>query len=75
MLTGCTIFKTSFNVDGIEIIGSIKYSSIESFMEIKYVRNDRVYTEQKIYNGDINNESQMISEMENFIDEFLNVSK
>jgi hypothetical protein len=44
-------------------------------MEIKYGRNDRVYTEQKIYNGDINNESQMISEMENFIDEFLSVSK
>lgn len=76
MMKGKTILTTNFNVNGIEIIGSIKYNDNDTFVEISYrEKNDQEKVIQKIYTGDIDNQEQMISEIESLIEERLDIEE
>ena len=76
MMKGKTILTTNFNVNGIEIIGSIKYNDNDTFVEISYrEKDDQEKVMQKIYTGDIDNQEQMISEIESLIEERLDIEE
>ena len=69
MMKGTDLFTTEFNVDGNSIYGSVKQNKDDIFVEVKC--NDNI--KQKMYNGSITNQDQMISEMESLIEELFNV--
>lgn len=76
MMKGKTILTTNFNVNGIEIIGSIKYNDDDTFVEISYHdKNNQERITQKIYTGDIYNQEQMIFEIESLIEESLDTKE
>lgn len=76
MMKGKTILTTNFNVNGIEIIGSIKYNDDDTFVEISYHdKNNQEKITQKIYTGDIYNQEQMIFEIESLIEESLDTKE
>ena len=65
-MKGIDLFTTEFNINGKIIYGSVKQNTNDTFIEVKYGDN----VKQKMYNGSISNQDQMISEMENLIEEF-----
>lgn len=70
MLEGKTNLSMSFNVNGTEVLGSIKYNDRDAFVEIIYQdKNGGKKTGQKLYNGSLDNKEQMISEIESLIEE------
>lgn len=76
MMKGKTILTTNFNVNGIEIVGSIKYNDDDTFVEISYRdKNNQEKIIQKIYTGDIYNQEQMIFEIESLIEESLDTKE
>lgn len=76
MMKGKTILTTNFNVNGIEIVGSIKYNDNDTFVEISYRdKNDQEKITQKIYTEDIYNQEQMIFEIESLIEESLDTKE
>ena len=62
---GTRLFSIEFNINGKVIYGSIKQNKEDTFVEIKYDNE----VKQKIYNGSIDNQDQMISEIESLIEE------
>lgn len=69
MLEGKTNLSMSFNVNGTEVLGSIKYNDRDAFVEIIYNDKGGKKTAQKLYNGSLDNKEQMISEIESLIEE------
>lgn len=70
MLEGKTNLSMIFNVNGTEVLGSIKYNDRDTFAEIVYKdSNQKEKVAQKLYNGSLDNKEQMISEMESLIEE------
>ena len=74
MMKGNVNFITTFNINNIEVIGSIKYNIENVFTEIQYIdSNHEKQVFQKIYNGDVDNKEQMIAEIESLIEEHLDI--
>lgn len=70
MMEGKTNLSMTFNVNGTEVLGSIKYNDRDTFAEIVYKdSNQKEKVAQKLYNGSLDNKEQMISEMESLIEE------
>ena len=69
MTKGTDLFTTLFNVNGSTVYGSVKQNKDDTFIEIRM--GDTI--KQKMYNGSIDNEDQMISEMESLIEELFDV--
>lgn len=70
MMEGKTNLSMIFNVNGTEVLGSIKYNDRDTFAEIVYKdSNQKEKVAQKLYNGSLDNKEQMISEMESLIEE------
>lgn len=67
MMKGTTLFTTEFNVEGKNICGSIKQNKDDTFVEVQC--DDKI--KQKMYNGSITNQDQMISEMESLVVELV----
>lgn len=70
MMEGKTNLSMIFNVNGTEVLGSIKYNDRDTFAEIVYKDSDqKEKVAQKLYNGSLDNKEQMISEIESLIEE------
>jgi hypothetical protein len=70
MMEGKTNLSMIFNVNGTEVLGSIKYNDRDTFAEIVYKdSNQKEKVAQKLYNGSLDNKEQMISEIESLIEE------
>lgn len=70
MMKGKTNLSMSFNVNGTEVLGNIKYNDRDTFTEIIYKDNNQEEKiVQKLYNGSLDNKEQMISEIESLIEE------
>ena len=70
MMEGKTNLSMNFNVNGTEVLGSIKYNDRDTFAEIVYKNNEqKKQIVQKLYNGSLDNKEQMISEIESLIEE------
>jgi hypothetical protein len=70
MMEGKTNLSMIFNVNGTEVLGSIKYNDRDTFAEIVYKDNNQEEkVAQKLYNGSLDNKEQMISEIESLIEE------
>lgn len=70
MMKGTDLLTTEFNVNGNTVYGSVKQNKDDTFIEIR--TGDTV--KQKMYNGSIANEDQMISEMESLVEELFDVN-
>ena len=65
MLNSTIVFRQQFTIDNHEYIGYIKKSDDETYL---YVSKDGEEYYNKIYNGSIDNEYEMLSEIEKIIE-------
>lgn len=76
MMEGKTNLLMEFDVNGIKVHGSIKYNDRDTFVEIVYKDSEgKENVAQKLYNGSLENKEQMISEIENLIEEYLDINE
>lgn len=76
LMEGKVNLTMPFNINGKEINGCVKYNDRDTFIEISYEDdNGKPRIVQKLYNGSLENKEQMISEIENLIEEYLDIEE
>lgn len=76
LMEGKINFEMPFNVNGIEVIGYIKYNERDTFIEIVHKDSEGIpHAIRKLYNGSMENKEQMVAEIENLIGEYLDIEE